>query len=380
MQRHAIAPRPDWQAKVESLGFVWHSADAQAYWSEGTYYTLSLAETDRIAAASEDLHQMFIAAGEAVVSRNLFARFGIPDWCVPLITRAWEAEPPALNYGRFDLGLDRDGVPRLFEYNCDTPTALVEAALVQWFWKEDVLPASDQYNRIHEALVERWQTIAPALPGGLVHFAHVADSAGEDTLTTAYMMDLAREAGLQAERLVMQDIGWAGGLDGGFFDQAGQPIASLYKLYPWEWLVAEPFGRNIASDPRGTRWIEPIWKMLWSNKAILPLLWQLYPDHPNLLGASFDPPPHGRDHVIKPMLGREGANVSIVRDGQIVAATPGRYDGPVIYQQFCDMPDHAGNYPVIGSWMVDGTCVGVGIREGGRITGNTNRFVPHVIG
>ena len=379
MRRQAITPRRDWQAKVEALGLLWHSAEGLPYWSEDACYTLSEAEIDRIATASEDLHQMFLAAGEHVVTHNLFARFGIPDWCVPLIRDAWESEPPALNYGRFDLALDRDGVPRLFEYNCDTPTSLVEAAVVQWHWKEEVFPGSDQFNRIHEALIERWQAIAPDLHSRTVHFAHVADAAGEDTLTTAYMMDLAREAGLDPVRLTMREIGWGEGPNGGFFDTADRPIGNLCKLYPWEWLVAEPFGRHIASDPRGTQWIEPIWKMLWSNKAILPVLWQLYPDHPNLLGANFDPPPTGLDHVVKPMLGREGGNVKIVCRGQLLAESDGRYTGPVIYQQFLDVPEFDGQFPVIGSWMVDGTSVGLGVREGGRITTNRDRFVPHVL-
>jgi glutathionylspermidine synthase len=379
MRRRTIVPRQDWQAKVEALGLIWHSSDGLPYWAEDACYMLTEAEIERIAAASEELHQMFLAAGEHVVTHNLFARFGIPDWCVPLIVAAWENEPPALNYGRFDLALDRNGVPRLFEYNCDTPTSLVEAAVVQWHWKEEVFAPSDQFNRIHEALIERWQAIAPDLASRLVHFAHVADASGEDTLTTAYMMDLAREAGLDVAPLVMREIGWMAGPQGGFFDMAAQPIATMCKLYPWEWLVAEEFGRNIAVDPRGTCWIEPIWKMLWSNKAILPVLWQLYPDHPNLLGANFDAPPPGLDHVIKPMLGREGGNVTIIRQGQVLAASEGRYTGPVIYQEFCDAPDYDGQFPVLGSWMVDGTCVGLGIREGGRITTNRDRFLPHVM-
>ena len=380
MQRRTIAPRPDWQKRVEAQGCVWHGADtSEVYWAEGTFYALTDAEIDRIAAVSEELHQMFIAAGDRVIGHNLFARFGIPDWCVPLIRDAWEDEPPALNHGRFDLAIDRNGTPRLFEYNCDTPTSLIEASLVQWDWKEGALPHLDQYNRIHEALVERWTAIAPDLPEPTVHFAHAMDALGEDMLTTGYMMDIAREAGIDPRRMTMAEIGWAAGADGGFFDGQDQPVSTLFKLYPWEWLAAEPFGRNIAIDPRGTLWIEPIWKMLWSNKAILPVLWELYPDHPNLLGASFEPPPPGLDHVIKPMLGREGGNVRVVKGGQVVAEAEGRYTGPVIYQELCDWQDFGGRYPVIGSWMVDGTCCGLGIREGGLITTNRDQFVPHVI-
>jgi glutathionylspermidine synthase len=35
-------------------------------------------------------------------------------------------------YGRFDLAYRGDGPPKLLEYNADTPTALFEAAVVQW--------------------------------------------------------------------------------------------------------------------------------------------------------------------------------------------------------------------------------------------------------
>ena len=89
MQRRSIAPRPDWQKRVEAQGCVWHGADTgETYWAEGTFYALTDAEIDRIAAVSEELHQMFIAAGDRVIAHNLFSRFGIPDWCVPLIRDA----------------------------------------------------------------------------------------------------------------------------------------------------------------------------------------------------------------------------------------------------------------------------------------------------
>ena len=36
--------------------------------------------------------------------------------------------------------------------------------------------------------------------------------------------------------------------------------------------------------------IEPAWKLILGNKAILPLLWEMYPDHKNLLPAYFIDP------------------------------------------------------------------------------------------
>ena len=64
-------------------------------------------------------------------------------------------------------------------------------------------------------------------------------------------------------------------------------MRSVFKLYPWEWMVHEEFAdaalARMGDEQGQTVWIEPIWKMMWSNKGILPVLWRLYPDHPNLL-------------------------------------------------------------------------------------------------
>ena len=38
--------------------------------------------------------------------------------------------------------------PKATRYNADTPTALYEAAVVQWYWLKDVKPEADQFNSI----------------------------------------------------------------------------------------------------------------------------------------------------------------------------------------------------------------------------------------
>ena len=243
----------------------------------------------------------------------LLRRFAIPPAFHDPIREAWEAEPPALNFGRFDLGYDGSGAPKLFEFNCDTPTSLLEAAVVQWAWKEECFPTLDQYNSLHEALVARWAEIAPVLPATL-HVAHVEDLAGEDAVTAAYLRDTAEAAGITTIPILMDRIGWNHDTHC-FVDEADMRIEAMFKLYPWEWLVHEEFAVPLLDNlERGDLvWIEPIWKMIWSNKAILPVLWDLFPGHPNLLPASFSVP--SGDAVAKPLLSREGANVSIRKAG-----------------------------------------------------------------
>jgi glutathionylspermidine synthase len=376
MIRKSLTPRADWKAAVEALGLIWHSSEGDPYWDESACYSFSMAQIRTIEKATEELYQLFLAAGQSVIDRNLFSYFGIPDWCVPLIKSSWEDEPPALNYGRFDLGYDGKSPPKLFEFNCDTPTSLLEAAVVQWAWKEAVFPKADQFNGIHDALVAQWQAIAPRISNE-AHFTHVADAAGEDTITVSYMRDVAHEAGVATIPILLEDIGWHEKARH-FVDLAEAPIGALYHLYPWEWLVAEGFGPNIAQSMDRTHWIEPIWKMIWSNKAILAVLWELFPNHPNLL-PSFMSPIDG-DHVRKPILAREGANVSIVRGGSILAESEGDYGAEgYVYQAIYDLPGTGRQRPVIGSWIVDGAAIGMGIREDGPITGNGARFIPHII-
>ena len=374
MERLALPPRPDWRAKVEAQGLIWHTAAGAPYWDESACYHFTAAEVAQIEQATAELYRLFVEAGDYIVRSGLLDRFGVPDWCRPLITAAWDEEPPALNYGRFDLGCDGRGPPKLFEFNCDTPTSLLEAAVIQWSWKQEVFPHNDQFNSLHDKLVAKWRDIAPHLRSRLVHFSHAQESSGEDAVTSAYMMDTARKAGLDVDGILVSDIGWDGRA---FLDLEERGIDTLVHLYPWEWLVREPFGRHVAEA--STRWIEPIWKMIWSNKAILPILWDLAPRHPNLLWASMDRPA-GPDYVAKPTLAREGANVEIVRGGRRIAGTDGAYDeAPVVYQGLYDLPDFDGARPVVGSWVVDGEPAGIGVREDGLVTGNLARFVPHII-
>ena len=49
--------------------------------------------------------------------------------------------------------------------------------------------------------------------------------------------------------------------------------------------------------------------MVLSNKAILPVLYELFPDSPYLLRAEFEP--FGDTYVFKPIYSREGANVGL---------------------------------------------------------------------
>ncbi|HET7401469.1 MAG TPA: glutathionylspermidine synthase family protein [Usitatibacter sp.] len=371
MRREVIAPRADWPRKVEELGFAYHSMDG-VYWDERACYRLTTQEVDRLEAATAELHARCLEAVERVVATRRFEAFRIPEPFQALVERSWRDGRKSL-YGRFDLSWDGIGEPKMLEYNADTPTALLEASVVQWYWLQEAFPQADQFNSLHERLVERWKAMRGEITGdGVVHFTCDASSL-EDRGNLDYLRDTAMQGGLDACAIDIADVGWDGAR---FVDLDDRPIATLFKLYPWEWMAREAFGPHLVHG--SVRVIEPPWKMLLSNKAILPVLWEMFPDHPNLLPASFTPGRFATDYVKKPIYSREGANVAITARGATLEA-PGEYGGEgFIWQAYHALPCFDGNYAVIGSWVVGDEPAGIGIREDATpITRDTSRFVPH---
>ncbi len=384
MRRVAMTPREDWQRKVEAVGLTFHTLeDGAPYWDESAAYEFTAAEIDRLEAVGNTLQEMCLAAAQHVIDRKRYAEMGIPEAAVPAIERAWANEPPAL-YGRFDLMWNGTGAPKLLEYNADTPTSLLEAAVVQWDWLKEMTPQlpkgsgggdADQFNSIHDKLIAKWKDVTPYLQQP-VYFAGVASP--EDQLTLAYLRDTAEQAGLKTLQMYMEEIGWNEERRA-FVDPNEEAMRSIFKLYPWEIMLGEEFGVHALATYTEMRWMEPIWKLLLSNKGVLPVLWELYPEHELLLEAHFDGAPHGmREYVLKPLFSREGANIAVVRDGHELMRTDGPYTGRRVVQALAPNAEFAGRHPVLGLWMVDQECCGMGIRESaGLVTGNLSSFVPH---
>jgi glutathionylspermidine synthase len=383
MQRIACPERDDWRATADSCGFDFHTIDGERYWDERAYYAFSLDETERgIEAPTGEIDAMCLElAGRAVDDESYLRRLKIPEAFWPLISESWHHDQLSL-YGRLDFSYGGNGPAKLLEYNADTPTSIFEAAVFQWTWLEqaierNIIPKrADQFNSIHERLIEAWKKIAI---GRHVHLAGETESA-EDAGTLAYLEDTARQAGLATTMIDVANIGLR---DGGFVDLENLPIELAFKLYPWEWMFHDAFGAQIAKAP--TRWIEPPWKALLSNKGILPLLWEMFPNHPNLLPAYFEDDPKasslGTSFVRKPLYSREGANVTLVSAGVTLVEQAGPYGAEgFIRQAMAPLPNFSNQYPVLGSWLVDHTPCGLSIREDENpITGNTSRFLPHAI-
>ena len=384
MRRLACGERPGWRTIARDAGFAFHTIDGAPYLDESHAYAFTLAEIEEaIEGPSGELHALCLAfAAEAVEDERILASLAIPEPAWDTVRASWRRGDPSL-YGRLDFSYGGTGPAKLLEYNADTPTALYETAVFQWLWLEQGLedgrlaPGSDQFNAVHERLIARLSEIAP--PG---LFAFAADASGPEDLGTAgYLQDCAVQAGCETILLDLAQIGLRA--DGAFCGPDERPFAALFKLYPWEWAFRDAFGPAVAASP--TRFLEPPWKMVLSNKGLLAHLWAREPGHPNLLPAYFegDPACAGLGACVrKPLLSREGANVEIFSgEGVRLAGEAGPYGAEgFVRQGLADLPDFDGRRPLVGSWIIGDAPSGLCIRESdGPITGDGALFVPHLI-
>ncbi|SDU79961.1 Glutathionylspermidine synthase [Microlunatus sagamiharensis] len=441
--------RDNWPQLVADQGLTYWQTQlpdgrTRSYWSEAAHYAFSAAEVEQMHADATTLFEMCVSAGDWMLAHpETTDKMGIPRWALPAISATWNRTPEwGSVYGRFDVvyggnrlldpactdlqdGADEAlGRIRLYEFNADTPTSLLEAAVIQWAWFDQTRQGDDQWNEIYEMLVAAWRRNLAEAEEALghkpvVHFActwqdnllpelahlvppeqrgdvRVEGSSYEDLQNLRVMQQACTDAGYETRWLYVEKIHL--GEDGRFYDGtsgvAGDHLDIVFKLYPWEHMVAEEFGPAVFEDMRragGTVWIEPPYKMLWSNKGLLPVLWQLYGRDPErsrlLIPAWFEgEQPDGLEsYVRKPILGREGANVRVVVDGQTVLDTPGPYgDEPGVIQLYAPSPDFVGfegdNYATLGIFVVDGEPAGLDIRENQTVVvDNLSVCVPHVV-
>ena len=381
MKKVACEERPGWRSYAESVGFEFHTFNGEPYWDETAYYQFNLRQIEQdLEEPTEELHQMALGLVDDVIrDEEKLKQLAIPEKFWDFVADSWRNKAPSL-YGRLDLVYDGTGPAKLLELNYDTPTSLFETGFFQWVWLEDqimrgkVPQGADQFNSLQDQLEAAFANLPLANP---LYFASVANSI-EDKGTVMYLMDIAKQAGVDSRFIELEQLGEAGGQ---LVDLDGYAIEGLFKLYPWEFMLQEDFASVILSSQ--TQWLEPGWKMLLSNKGILPLLWQKHQGHPNLLESHFEQPGQSfaAGWVRKPLFSREGANVELVTHSGEKISEPGPYaDSPFIRQKLQPLPKFGDSYSMIGSWMVGNSAAGIGIREDNSlITKDSSRFLPHII-
>jgi len=377
---------------LESLGFVWHTDTDETPYIADELLVISEAEAEAYYAAVNELYDMYIEAAQYVIDHNLFHEIGIPFNLVEVIKESWESDVHWHLYGRFDLAGGIDGKPiKLLEFNADTPTAVFETAIIQWaILKDNGMEESAQFNGLYEALLDNFKRLVTLqedvsdfetrYEGWKFLFTSIRGNAEEEN-TVRLLRHIATEAGYETEFAYIDEIEFCG--DEGIFYN-GEAYELWFKLIPWEDIALEEADlamllTQIIQNQKAIIF-NPAYTLLFQSKALLKILWNLYPNHPLLLETSYEPL-KDKACVAKPIFGREGESVRILsEDGTLNDGSEGAYDNhKMVYQAYTELPvDSEGQSYQAGVFYAYEACA-LGFRRGGKILDNMSKFVGHVI-
>ncbi len=332
--------------------------------------------------ATNELHAMFLhATGQVLDDDGMLARFNIPRSLWPRLRWSWNNRRHQLVTGRFDFALSEWGL-KLYEYNADSAACHLECGRLQGRWAAHFgcHRGRDAGADLFERLVSAWRGVPISGP---IHL--MLDRDPEERYHTLFMRSALEAAGWQCRILDgLTGLGWD--RDGRVVDPDGVVVQRVWKTWAWETALeqlragiegpsaAPSPGRGPGRPPRLVDVLlhpevvvhEPLWTLIPSNKAILPVLWQLFPDHPYLLNSRYEPDAALRatGWVAKPIAGRAGANVRMVAPGErLLAETDGRYqDQDQVYQELFPLPVVDGRHVQVSTFPVDGRYAGCCVR------------------
>ena len=387
------ALKPLTKEYLESIGFSWHTDIDNSSYISNDAVVVTQDEAQAFYEAGNELYDMFVEAGQYVIDNNLFNELDIPFNLVDIIKESWENDVHWHLYGRFDLSGGIDGKPiKLIEFNADTPTALFETAIIQWaMLKYNNLDESSQFNSLYEALGDNFERII-TLDSDIEKFDEYYSNLNwkilfssikgndEEEHTVKLLQHIASEVGFETDFAYIDEVEFS---DDGI-SKDDKIFEFWFKLIPWEDIAIDEgelaiILTDIIKNQKAIIF-NPAYTLLFQSKGILKILWDLYPNHPLLLQTSFEPL-ENKKQVQKPCFGREGANIAIIDENNIlIEKTDGEYENfKPIYQEYVEFAkDYSGNSYQAGLFYAYESC-GLGFRKGGKILDNMSKFVSHIV-
>ncbi len=355
------------------------------------FFYISETARNELSRATSELHSMFMHATHLVLKNDeLFKRFCIPEIIWPKIQRSWENRKNQMITGRFDFCISAEGI-KLYEYNADTCSCYLEAAKIQNKWAEfyNCNTGYDSSHKLQSRLVHTWQNKELDLIHILTDHSNL-----EEIYHSFFMQNVIENA--EIKTIIINDISEINyDSKKQLIDKNGNPIKQIWKTWSWETAMEQlrrelnggnlnkPHKINLAEIllHEDTLIYEPLWTVVTSNKAMLPFLWELYPNHPYLLNTKFmlnnDLIKSG--YVSKPIAGRCGLNIEIVDTNKhTLDKTIGMFDyQQVVYQELFRLPKVNGYNTQICTFSVNGSYAGACTRaDKHQIINNNSSIIP----
>ncbi|AKJ42473.1 bifunctional glutathionylspermidine amidase/synthase [Pragia fontium] len=348
------------------------------------YFTISQSAEQELIHATNELHLMYLHATDKVLKDdNLLALFDIPEALWPRLRLSWQRRRHHMITGRLDFCMDERGL-KVYEYNADSASCHAETGLILGKWAQQAggVLGDDPGRYLLDALADAWKH-SDARP-----FVHILqDHDDEESYHAQFMQRALTKAGFASKILHgLDELQWESA--GLLVDGDNRPVNCVWKTWAWETALEQlrvESEEDHAALPIRTghpknnvRLIdvllrpevmvfEPLWTVIPSNKAILPVLWSLFPHHRYLLDADFElnAELEQSGYAVKPIAGRCGNNIGLIsHDEQVLDETSGKFSGQKnIYQQLWCLPEVDGRYIQLCTFTVGGHYGGVCVRS-----------------
>ncbi len=349
-------------------------------------------ECNAYQSACTELYKMYEQAAQYVIDNNLWRDLGIPSNAIEIIKYSWNQRHRLQHlYGRFDIAGVIDGKQaKLIEFNADTATVMPETAVIQKeMLAQSHIKTSSQFNNLFDGLTDKFKQILNANPNKeasilLSDLGHIEDELNLDIIDEA-----AEEAGFLVEIASLSDVHFS--KEEGICLQVGEDefmqFDFWFKLVPWEWIAyEEPELLDILTEIVKKEMcviLNPAYTLIFQSKAIMKILWDLFPNHPLLLRTTNSKSSMlGKPFVEKVIFGREGENISCYNEqGRVLYKNGGDFGNyPNIYQEYYELPqDEDGDYYQAGMYFTYKPIALSYRRRDGLVTDTDSEFIGHFI-
>lgn len=343
------------------------------------FLTITKKGQEKIKKATEELHKMFLKTTSSVLSnKNLYKYFNMTKDEWKYAKESFDKNKNKYLYGRMDIGfsLDLKNI-KIFEYNTGLcgdiyDTTDFQKDLFDYYLRnnknkynllnlEDIENSSYSGANIINKLGKRFKYLLKAnklSSNTPIYF--ITDNGKEEYLVLSSFFK-----GLNNQNLNYKICKFGKDLEynknnGYLIDKEYQiPVQFLYKTYSWYKIFKELknpehkcfFDIFSPKYPKKFNFIEPLWKTVMGNKALLPFVYKKYPGHPLLLPSSFDPNDKIFDNeeylIEKAFTGRGSMKTKKVKKSEIKNGKKG-----VIYQKLFDKNRFGNNFYIMGSYII----------------------------
>lgn len=398
MKRVKVAARDNADERAMSTGVLSVEKTLQnglSYrtWDESSAYLMSRDDVDEIVSAISSVVSMAREAADFLLDGE-WGTFGMSNEIFELVRNSFDSRETEF-FTRYDFAYTADGSLKLVGIEPDSPRYLVETAHTQRTWLFDMFGNKvknhkvTQLNSIPEMILEAFKEFKNNDKN--LHVFTSSLERGEDSISSSYIKGLARTCGLNVSGHRMKDLIWDK-FSNVWVDEKGDEVTSFYKHYPWELIMSSPSSKNFIEhyeDFKQT--LDPLWKIIMSNRAVLPAMYHLFPDSKILSPAKLDDVTGiGEDYVMSPVLLSSSRNEMGVLKGRAFTSWGENMkdlsNQPTIAYRKLDMPkryrDASGGYrfTFLSVFTVGGSLAGIGVRESRLpLLGAHSTFKPHVV-